>query len=70
MNSNERTDILITDWNLQGETGEEAFKKLLKEVPGFYPMWIIVSAAIHPENAGRSSPRRAGADQAYGADFP
>jgi signal transduction histidine kinase/CheY-like chemotaxis protein len=54
---NERIDILITDWNLRGETGEEAFKKLLLTVPGFYPMWIVISAAIHPEKAGEIQAR-------------
>ncbi|MBV0881620.1 hybrid sensor histidine kinase/response regulator [Noviherbaspirillum sp. L7-7A] len=54
---NERIDILITDWNLRGETGERAFRKLLDNVPGFYPMWIVISAAIHPEKAGEIQAR-------------
>lgn len=54
---NERIDILITDWNLRGETGEDAFRTLLNEVPGFYPMWIVISAAIHPEKAGEIQAR-------------
>ena len=54
---NERIDILITDWNLRGESGEDAFRKLLSEVPGFYPMWIVISAAIHPEQAGEIQAR-------------
>ena len=54
---NERIDILITDWNLRGESGEDAFRKLLSEVPGFYPMWIVISAAIHPEIAGEIQAR-------------
>lgn len=55
--SNERMDVLITDWNLRGETGEGAFRKLLNEVPGFYPLWIVISAAIHPEKAGEIQAR-------------
>jgi signal transduction histidine kinase/CheY-like chemotaxis protein len=54
---NERMDVLITDWNLRGATGEDAFRTLLKEVPGFYPMWIVISAAIHPEKAGEIQAR-------------
>jgi CheY-like chemotaxis protein len=54
---NERMDVLITDWNLRGATGEDAFRTLLNEVPGFYPMWIVISAAIHPEKAGEIQAR-------------
>lgn len=57
MHCNERMDILITDWNLRRSTGEEAFRTLLKEVPGFYPKWIVISAAIHPEKAGEIQAR-------------
>ena len=55
--SNEHIDVLITDWNLRGETGEDAFKKLLNEVPGYYPQWIVISAGIHPEKAGEIQAR-------------
>ncbi|MBK4737955.1 ATP-binding response regulator [Noviherbaspirillum pedocola] len=55
--SNEHIDTLVTDWNLRGETGQDAFKALLKAVPGFYPTWVVISAAIHPEMAGEIQAR-------------